>query len=91
MRAVLIMNVASGTSTMATTEGTSEEHQEAILAALRTHGIEAEVRQRHQKTMAQAWRHKRQQSRQTWSSPQVAMALSTKSPTGWLARTAPLE
>ncbi len=45
MRAVLIMNVASGTSTMATTEGTSEEHQEAILAALRTHGIEAEVRQ----------------------------------------------
>ncbi len=45
MRAVLIMNIASGTSTMATTEGTSEEHQEAILAALRTHGIEAEVRQ----------------------------------------------
>jgi diacylglycerol kinase (ATP) len=45
MRAVLIMNIASGTSTMATTEGTSEEHQEAILATLRTHGIEAEVRQ----------------------------------------------
>jgi len=39
------MNIASGTSTMATTEGTSEEHQEAILATLRTHGIEAEVRQ----------------------------------------------
>jgi hypothetical protein len=34
MRAVLIMNIASGTSTMATTEGTSEEHQEAILATL---------------------------------------------------------
>ena len=50
MRAVLIMNVASGT-----------------------------------------WRHKRQQSKQTWSSPQVAMALSMKSLTGWLARTAPLE
>jgi diacylglycerol kinase (ATP) len=45
MRAVLIMNVASGTSTMATTEGTSEEHQEAILTALRRYGIEAEVRQ----------------------------------------------
>jgi diacylglycerol kinase (ATP) len=45
MRAVLIMNSAAGTSAMATTEGTPLEHEAAILAALRTHGIEAEVRQ----------------------------------------------
>lgn len=45
MRAVLIMNIVSGTSTVATTEGTPEEHEVAILAALHRYGIEAEVRQ----------------------------------------------
>jgi diacylglycerol kinase (ATP) len=45
MRAVLIMNSASGTSTMATTEGTPEEHQAAILGRLRSYGVEVEVRQ----------------------------------------------
>ena len=44
MRAVLIMNPASGMSAMAATTGTAEKHEEVILAALRTHGIEAELR-----------------------------------------------
>ena len=43
MRTVLIINPSSGISTMAATQGTPEEHEEAILAALRTHGIEAKV------------------------------------------------
>lgn len=43
MRAVLIINPVSGMSTLATSEGTPQENEEAILAALRTHGIEAEV------------------------------------------------
>ncbi|HLZ59989.1 MAG TPA: diacylglycerol kinase family protein [Ktedonosporobacter sp.] len=45
MRAVVIMNSTSGTSAIATKEGTPLEHEVAILAALRTHGIEAEMRQ----------------------------------------------
>jgi diacylglycerol kinase (ATP) len=44
MRAVLIMNPASGMSVMAAGAGTAEKHEEVILAALRTHGIEAELR-----------------------------------------------
>jgi diacylglycerol kinase (ATP) len=44
MRAVLIMNPASGMSVMAATAETTEKHEEVILAALRTHGIEAELR-----------------------------------------------
>lgn len=43
MRAVLIINPTSGLSTLATTEGTSQDHEETILAALRTHNIEPEV------------------------------------------------
>jgi diacylglycerol kinase (ATP) len=44
MRAVLIMNPASGMSMMAATAGTAEKHAEVILAALHTQGIEAELR-----------------------------------------------
>src|SRR2546422_3770151 len=43
MRAVLIINPVSGMSTLATSEGTPQENEEAILAALCTHGIEVEV------------------------------------------------
>ena len=43
MRAVLIMNPVSGISTLATSDGTVEEHEQAVLAALRLHGIEAKV------------------------------------------------
>lgn len=43
MRAVLIMNPVSGISTLATSDGTAEEHEQAVLAALRLHGIEAKV------------------------------------------------
>ncbi len=43
MRAVVIMNPASGMSVMAATAGTAEQHEEVILATLRTHGIEAEL------------------------------------------------
>jgi len=44
MRIVLIMNPVSGASMLATNEGTPEEHETAILAALRAHSIEPEVR-----------------------------------------------
>ncbi len=44
MRTVLIMNPASGVSMLATNAGTPEEHEIAIIAILRTHGIEPEVR-----------------------------------------------
>src|SRR6266567_3357283 len=44
MRTVLIMNPASGASMLATNAGTPEEHETAILAALRAHSIEPEVR-----------------------------------------------
>ena len=44
MRTVLIMNPASGASMLATNEGTPEEHETAILAALRAHSIEPDVR-----------------------------------------------
>src|SRR5215472_6607776 len=43
MRAVLIMNPASGISMLATNPGTPEEHEMAIVTALRAHGIEPEV------------------------------------------------
>src|SRR5579863_3645462 len=43
MRTVLIINPTSGMSTMATNEGTPEQHEETILVALRSHGIEPEV------------------------------------------------
>jgi diacylglycerol kinase (ATP) len=44
MRTVLILNPASGLSMLATNAGTPEEHEIAILTALRAHGIEPEVR-----------------------------------------------
>jgi YegS/Rv2252/BmrU family lipid kinase len=43
MRAALIINPTSGLSTLATTEGTPEDHEKIILAALHTHGIETKV------------------------------------------------
>lgn len=43
MRAALIMNPTSGVSAMSATDGTAEEHEQAILAALRPYGIEPKV------------------------------------------------
>jgi diacylglycerol kinase (ATP) len=43
MPAVLILNPASGLSTLATTEGSPVDHEKSILAALRAYGIEPEV------------------------------------------------
>lgn len=43
MRTVLILNPVAGASTMATTVGTAEELEQAILAELRKYGIEPEV------------------------------------------------
>jgi diacylglycerol kinase (ATP) len=43
MRTVLILNPASGTSMLAAHDGTLEQHEEAILATLRTYDIEPEV------------------------------------------------
>jgi diacylglycerol kinase (ATP) len=44
MRAVLILNPASGSSPMASTQGSQEEQEETILAELYACGIEPEVR-----------------------------------------------
>ncbi len=43
MRTVLILNPTSGVSTMSTTGGTAEEHEQAILGELRKYDIEPEV------------------------------------------------
>lgn len=43
MRTILIFNPTSGASTLANHDGTVEQHEETILTALRTHGIEPEV------------------------------------------------
>src|SRR5579884_969573 len=43
MRAALIMNPTSGVSAMSATDGTAEEHEQAILAALRPYDIEPKV------------------------------------------------
>ena len=43
MRTALIFNPTSGVSTMATSTGTPEEHEQAILAELRKYDIEPQV------------------------------------------------
>jgi hypothetical protein len=43
MQTALILNPTSGVSTMSTTNGTAEEHEQAILAELRKYNIEPKV------------------------------------------------
>jgi hypothetical protein len=44
MRAVFILHPASGSSSMAANQDTLAEHEETLLAALHTYGVEPEIR-----------------------------------------------